>query len=866
VTLAAPTFSPTNANPLATAQGANGIPLTITNPNAMPPASTVCWSGDPAKPPVCGAAPGACTTGTAGGSANITTNGQTFQAVVCGANLTPSAVVSSGAYSLALDALAFLPASGASSIPQGGSLAVTIYDSVCSATTGPKSPGTCTDTGPDQPYSFICYTTDGTAPDCGCTTTATSTMTKVSANTVTVNNITTPTTIKAIACDTSASAYARAAAQATYGAATQMQAPAFVPAATAQVNDVAVTFTNQDPTESALFCWSTTMPGATPACADGGSVTCTTTATAPTMTSGGSDHAASITATGTTLYAWACDGGSTGKPASPVVSTTYKLTVGALTLSLGNGQTAYIGQTITFASPTQSSGANIVYHYTTDGTGPTCASPLSVTGVNGTATGSGSTASYTLTGNEAAIKVIGCKVGYNDSAAISATYAFAAQPPMLAYGTGTFDDYLAESISVSPKPADAVTWLCYDLANGAVKCGAAFDTCQSGTVLSATAAGWADCTAAPPPNAPNALAGRCNTLSVTASGTRLNAVSCAMPAAQVFQSAQTSATYTLTVDPIVFVPGAGAQGHAIATATVGLTPGAVAPNGKTGALKTTASATICYTAANAASPTVPATCPGPAGAATGFAACSAATDLNGTAFPIGSDLGAGTTYYAWACKTGMVPTALVSASYTFGAYSQPVTETGLVADFTDPASQKLATTDATAFAYVSWDTTNLYVGFDTSGNTVSSPTFVHFYVGLSASGTLNADDVAVKDGRALPAELHAQYHVYGSDATRGGVDVLGAGGTWTAKTGVGVGYQHINGSTFYELSIPLATFGVTPVTVATELRLLGGVYNAGNATSYGSWPSGNADTGAWTHYQSLLLGVDFAPNDPNNSH
>jgi hypothetical protein len=214
----------------------------------------------------------------------------------------------------------------------------------------------------------------------------------------------------------------------------------------------------------------------------------------------------------------------------------------------------------------------------------------------------------------------------------------------------------------------------------------------------------------------------------------------------------------------------------------------------------------------------------------------------------------------------MVPTALVSASYTFGAYSQPVAETGLVADFTDPATQKLATKDATAFAYVSWDATNLYVGFDTTGNTVNGATFVHFYVGLSAGGTLNADDVAVKDGRALPAALHAHYHVYGSDATMGGVDVHTAGGAWTAKTGVGVGYHHINGSTFYELSIPLATFGVTPVNVATELHLLGGVYNAGNATSYGSWPSGNADTGAWTQYQSLLLGVDFAPNDPNNTH
>jgi hypothetical protein len=874
VVLGAPTFSPTNAAPLPTAQGASGIALTITNPNTT---GTVCWSGDPTKPPACGATAGTCAPGTAGGATTITATGQTFQALVCGSGLTPSAVVSSGAYALGLDPIAFSPASGAGSIPQGGSLPVTIYDSVCSGT-GAKSPGTCTDTNPDQAYSFICYTIDGTTPDCGCTSTTTSTMTKVSANTKTVT-LTTPTTIKAIACDTSASAYASAAAQATYGAATQMQAPAFVPAATGQVNDLAVTFTNQDPTENALFCWSTTVPGATPACATGGSVTCTTTATAPTMTSGASDHPAPITATGTTLYAWACDGGAVGKPASLVVSNTYTLTVGAVTISLPNGP-ATIGQAITFASATRNSGANIIYHYTTDGSGATCASPNNITGVNGSAAGSGSTASYTLTGNEVAIKVIGCKVGYNDSAPASATYGFVVQPPMLAYGTGTYDDVLKESLSVSPNVADAVSWLCYDLTNGAVKCGAAFDTCQSGTLLShtdATNGGWGDCTMPPfpPSNAPNALAGRCHTIQVNSSGSRLNAVSCAIPGAQVFQSAQTSASYTLTVDPIVFVPAGGAQAHAIAQPMVGLTPGATAPNGKAGTLRTTQTATICYTAANAAAPTVPTTCPAtpypPATVPTGFATCSAATDLLGSPFAIagGGDIGVATTYYAWACKAGMTATALTSVSYTFSAYSQTVAETGLVADFTDPTSQKLATKDA-AFAYLSWDATNLYVGFDTTGNTVNGATFVHFYVGLpSATGTQTADNVAVNDGRGLPVDVHAVYHVYGSDGTAGGVDVLGAGGTWTAKTGTGVGYRHVNGSTFYELSIPLATFGVTPVTAATQLNVLGGVYNVGSGASYGSWPSagvlGNADTGGWTRYQTLMLGDDFAPNDSNNT-
>jgi hypothetical protein len=221
-------------------------------------------------------------------------------------------------------------------------------------------------------------------------------------------------------------------------------------------------------------------------------------------------------------------------------------------------------------------------------------------------------------------------------------------------------------------------------------------------------------------------------------------------------------------------------------------------------------------------------------------------------------------FYAWACKTGLTPTAVTEVDYTIGAYSQSVTFTGSVTDFTDPGNQKLATADAMGSAYVSWDATNLYVGFDQTGAT-SNP-IVHFYVGGTQGGTATADAHSVVDGRALPANFHAQFHVFGSDAMNGGgIDVPNAQGNWVAKGGVNVAYHHVLGTTFYELSVPLAALGLTPVTAVTTINLLGGAYY-GNNVSYGSFPSGNTDTGAWAHYQTEMLGLAFAPNDTANLH
>src|SRR5262249_44946124 len=87
---------------------------------------------------------------------DIPKNGASLQALVCGpanhyVDSTPS---KTGAYSLRLDAAAIAPGPGTAVAADGTLAGVQITNS------GP---------GSDQPYTFVCWSTDGvTAPDCTC--------------------------------------------------------------------------------------------------------------------------------------------------------------------------------------------------------------------------------------------------------------------------------------------------------------------------------------------------------------------------------------------------------------------------------------------------------------------------------------------------------------------------------------------------------------------------------------------------------------------------------------------------------------------------------------------------------------------------
>jgi hypothetical protein len=201
VQLGAPTFSPTNAATIATAQP--DVAVTIGNPSTV---GTLCATSD-GTAPVCTA--GACTHGSSTATVSLTKDSEALEAIVCGVTgkYADSAAAKSGAYTLQLAPTKIAPAVG-TKVPATGLLA-----GVQITSSGPKT---------DQPYSFVCWSTDGTStPTCACTgATAENTAATVGPGLYKSTGAATPVmavqraaaatgiTVRAIACDSSAAAYA----------------------------------------------------------------------------------------------------------------------------------------------------------------------------------------------------------------------------------------------------------------------------------------------------------------------------------------------------------------------------------------------------------------------------------------------------------------------------------------------------------------------------------------------------------------------------------------------------------------------------------------------------------------------------------
>jgi hypothetical protein len=201
VQLGTPTFSPTNAATIATAQP--NVAVTIGNPSTV---GVLCATSD-GTTPVCTA--GACTHGSSTATVSITKDSEALEAIVCGVTgkYADSAAAKSGAYTLQLAPATVAPAAG-TKIPTTGLLA-----GVQITSSGPKT---------DQPYSFVCWSTDGTStPTCACTgATAENTAGTVGPGLYKSTGAATPVmsvqraagatgiTVRAIACDSSAAGYA----------------------------------------------------------------------------------------------------------------------------------------------------------------------------------------------------------------------------------------------------------------------------------------------------------------------------------------------------------------------------------------------------------------------------------------------------------------------------------------------------------------------------------------------------------------------------------------------------------------------------------------------------------------------------------
>ena len=201
VQLGTPTFSPTNAAPIATAQP--NVTVTIGNPSAV---GVLCATSD-GSAPVCTA--GACTHGSSTATVSINKDSEALEAIVCGVTgkYADSAAAKSGAYTLKLAPTAIAPVAGTTFSATGVLAGVQITSS------GPKT---------DQAYSFVCWSTDGTStPTCACTgATAENTAGTVGPGLYKSTGAATPVmsvqkaaaatsiTVRAIACDSSAAAYA----------------------------------------------------------------------------------------------------------------------------------------------------------------------------------------------------------------------------------------------------------------------------------------------------------------------------------------------------------------------------------------------------------------------------------------------------------------------------------------------------------------------------------------------------------------------------------------------------------------------------------------------------------------------------------
>jgi hypothetical protein len=854
-----------------------------------------CVSTSPATNPAACAANGAC------GAKNVLATTGPFtvnvdqtdiQAISCPGSIpfAPSGTADSKPYGLQLDAMQFSPANG-TPIPTGGSLTVTVGQG----------------TGTGHAYDFICSSIDGkTTPDCTCDTVKNPGLKQTLKAAFPLKiTVSAPETIEAVGCllSTSKDVYQPSdtpAATAIYGAATQMAAPTILPANGTINAPTPITFTNNEKApgaENAYFCYTTdkSQPatksagvcypkGALPA-ATGGSTTCTTGVTMPGANSDPKDATAfTVTQTGTTIRAIACDGGSTGKQASgEATAVLYTLVVGDPTISPTGAVT--LGQAITFSSATPSA----VFHWTDDGTTtPTCSTVLGAH--SGTLTASGTAAAngtyqatYYAMGQETGkLQVTACAVGYSQAVnPASTTFTYAVSSPSLYVNgaalplTGTYDDY----VTYTPNTTGvAGSWFCFGSGAG---CGSSFGLCTgSGTITEAdgNCSTWTTDASGQPNKAPV-----CTAANQTISSNAMDSMVACMPSVPatgaIMASSPTNWNYTFQVSGLAMTQPSPATGVAAATSvSFGLSQTSALPDGNPAATPPTLSAThggptyICASSTATAVPAQPSDCKAfaalAAPAATPGNGWTCAQVVKATDLLTFADVGQNTTYQAFACKTFMHYSPLAGASVTFTPYvHNPFPLTGAASDFT-VANEQITTAPA-GTAYVTWDTGNLYVGFD-KGSAYANGDVVHFYVG-SPNVTAGATGPDGAGTAALPAGLNALYHVmWNFQSGVGSMDAWDAVNTkWAAGTAPTVKYNM--SSTFVEIQVPLSNLAAAK----GAFNLLGGLNTtASGANQAAVWPAwaGTSNkygaviantTTVWNEFQVEYPSDAYAPNDTN---
>jgi hypothetical protein len=249
----------------------------------------------------------------------------------------------------------------------------------------------------------------------------------------------------------------------------------------------------------------------------------------------------------------------------------------------------------------------------------------------------------------------------------------------------------------------------------------------------------------------------------------------------------------------------------------------------------------------------------------GAAACAIDTGVNAVAGSLGptltiADVGANGTYNIVSCKDDMT-WSTSTATVSFAAYSRTIAMTGSAADFN--AAETIAGSGGTA--YVSWDTTNLYLGLTYAG--LATTDYVQVYVGSSNGTGVGTADNSVSGLLStgaiptFPAGFNALYHVFWKvDNTVQGINQYA--GSWQTTTNNAFEVQFNLGNDFVEFAIPLTSLAVA----GNDLHLLGGDWAAPNNEA--EWPSAapasNNNGHNWLGWQTEFLNDAYSPNDTNN--
>ncbi len=784
--LAQPTFNPAGGDYDKTQN------VAVTNPNAGVSNDWLCTTSD-GSAPACGTTQGTCGgTGVSGGTVGVLTDGTSLKSIVCGSSpaFVTSDAADSGAYNLDLDPIEFTPPNGTPVNAGTGQLAVTIDQD----TTG----------GAGQTYSFICWSVDGTTPDCTCTAAG---LTKTSGNSVSVPaaSVTAGTTIKAIACDDGSSpagsALAPASGSATYPSAAQMATPSIDPSGSTQNDWVSVEFTNNDATRTALVCYTTdgSTPTPTATCGAQGTTSCTT-----SLAVGASTTVDDLVkSTNVTVKAVACDVANPHmKSDSAVATQTYQLKVDNPALSVASPApgSVPVGSSIAWGSATTK--ATVTFFYTTDGSTPSCA---------GGGTTSVGTSYHMVDASKTTIKVIACAPMMTPSDVITWTYSYYVEPPALTPGSGTYNDYPLVQFTNSPTDS---TFACITFDGSTPTCNAS--ACGFGSTQ-LTPAGYY----------------------VVGSGT-IKAVACYPGLAS---SSIASATYALEVGAIQWSPDPATTYSTPKSVTFSVSPD---PDLLLGVnIPPVVEYDVCWVTGSVSVPQQPATCAGLGtylNTNTG-ASWSCVKDTGGPYQVLPNPIADTTTVTAVACKTNMV-WSTSQKTYTFNPYSHTIVIDG-ANDFT-AGNEAISTSVGGDTAYLSWDADNIYLGY--KGYSPLSGETVDVYFGDGVQGTTSGDPIG-------PLPVNALYHLMWKN-TSGTTAVVrkwtpGSPGSWGDDTSVvvSVGWTGGAGYDYVELSISRTAIGDPSV-----LAMFGGLLDATNSSYVAIWPP------TASNYYELQLLASTVPN------